>query len=182
MRMLRPVQVFSAAAAMALLAACSNGSAIAPKLSSPQSIAYSSTGRVPSLLGPGGLLDTAHHFENFYACPVKGAIEYLDDSINGVIDVYAGPFAGQAPCAQFGHDVHQDPQGIFVDPATHDLYVTNPFYSMVTVFHRGQTGPYNSYIDPGNQVVEDVAVAKDGTVITSNGDNSRETEFGSLST
>jgi len=184
MRTLKPIQAFSAAAAIASLAACSGGSAIAPKPASGQSIAYSAVGRVSSLLGPMGMLGvkarTAHHFKSFYACPATGSIEYLSDVYNQIITIYSGKFAGQAPCGQITEGLDH-PSGMFVESGTHDLYVANQNVHDILVFHRGQTSPYNTYADPSDQLPLDVAVARDGTVIASN-ESGHITEAGSLST
>src|ERR1700687_1455241 len=128
-----------AAAAIALLPACSGGSsgAIAP--------------------GPASLQRAARHFTSFYACPAKGPIKYVSDFNNNLVDVFVGKFAGQAPCGQIT-SVLQSPWGIYVEPRTHDLYVANYGAHDIVVFHRGQTSPYNTYKDPSFQDPVDVAV------------------------
>jgi DNA-binding beta-propeller fold protein YncE len=117
-----------------------------------------------------------------YSCPATGTIVYVSDNADDVINVYSGRFSGQGPCGQIGAGHLRLPAGVFVDTATHDLYVANAFDFSVTVFHRGQKNPFNTYIDPGGQVVNDVTVAGDGTVIASNTKQYGGPEAGSLST
>jgi hypothetical protein len=116
----------------------------------------------------------------FDACPATGPLAYVSDFNDSVINVYAGNFAGQAPCAQLTSHLHS-PSGLYVDAATHDLYVANR--NDVRVFHRGQTAPYNSYTDPtSRQKISDVVVTSDGTVVASNVHQVSGPEKGSLST
>src|SRR5471030_2659524 len=102
MRILTPLQAISAAAAISLLAGCSGGgsSAVAPKMSTPQSHARSLMGRIPVAVGPIGMLrvntNAAHHFHSF-SCPSLGPIVYMSDFNDGVINEYAGNLSGQAP-------------------------------------------------------------------------------------
>jgi hypothetical protein len=111
----------------------------------------------------------SHRFVNHDACPRSGPIVYVSDFTNNVINVYSGPFAGQAPCAQVGFGFLFAPVGLYVQAKTHDLYAVNSYnYNTVLVFHRGQYTPYNIYKYPVRQEVVapwDVAVAKDGTII-----------------
>jgi hypothetical protein len=61
------------------------------------------------------------------------------------------------------------PLGLYVDPATHDLYVANTGFDDVLVFHKGQTASYNTYTDPTYQTFPvDVTLAPDGIVLASN--------------
>jgi hypothetical protein len=167
MRNSNSFQTLSAIAALALLTGCSGGgtSAIAPKPSLPQRYAQRVVSR--------------------YACPSTGPIEYVSDALNthSVINVYAGKFAGQAPCGQITSGL-DSPNGLFVQAGTHDLYVANMFgTSAVQVFHRGQTTPYDTYTNPRPPGVPvDVAVAKDGTVVETYSTNKRDHIFGFLST
>jgi DNA-binding beta-propeller fold protein YncE len=185
MRILTPLQVLSAVVVIALLAACSGDSTIAPKLASSQSIAYHRTGPAPSILGPMGTLEiaprTGHHIKSFDSCPTTGPIKYVADNNNSVIYIYSGKFNGQAPCGQITASLNE-PQSIHVRPGTHDFYVANGAAGNILVFHRGQTTPYNTYVDPSNQYTSDVAIAKDGTVIAVNSASQNRQEFGSLST
>ena len=149
-----PLAIFRAlcaAAALAALTGCVNGSSIAPKPASAQS--------GTSAVG----------------------IKYLSDGADNVIDVFAGKFAGQAPCGQITSGLNA-PFGLFVKASTHDLYVANTLGMNVLVFHRGRTTPYNSYIDPSGQFPCDVAVARDGTLLVSNENNVDNSEHGSIST
>jgi DNA-binding beta-propeller fold protein YncE len=172
----------SAALAIALVAGCSNGSAIAPKPVPPQ---IDETFKLRSPLSPIDEFNlhaqTRHKFKSFYACPAKGPIKYISDVRNGVINVYVGKFAGQDPCGQITSGLNQ-PQGLYVKAATHDLYVANFDGFNVLVFHRGQTTAYNTYTDASGQLPLDVTVAKDGTVIVSNYLNTKFTDHGSIST
>jgi hypothetical protein len=105
----------------------------------------------------------------------------MSDFRTQTINVYAGKFAGQPPCGQITSGIN-GPQGLYVKTSTHDLYVANSEGFNVLVFHRGQTSPYNVYTDPSTQIVTDVAVAKDGTVIGSNIMSRDNREAGSIST
>jgi hypothetical protein len=118
---------------------------------------------------------------SYDSCPSRGQIEYVSDAFNNVINIYDGKFAGQRPCGQIasGSGLYI-PEGLFVKSCAHDLYVAN--FTQVSVFHRGQTTPYNTYSDPSNQVVQDVTVAEDGTVIASNLEPSESNTGGSIST
>jgi hypothetical protein len=181
-----PFRILGVSAALALLIGCSGvgSSAIGQKL-----VAYHArkmiSMRVPGFIGPA---EPYIHIRNHYSCPPTGALEYVSDSNDWVISVYKGEFAGQKPCGQITSNrsqVNQNtlrhPWGLYVQAATHDLYVAN--YNDVLVYHRGQTHSYNVYIDPTpNRVTYpfDVTVAKDGTVIASNEDSGELT--GSLST
>jgi hypothetical protein len=133
-----------AAAMIAFLTGCSGGvSSIAPSPATQQ----------------GGA--QGRQFKVHDACPATGAIEYVSDGPNHVIYVYAGNFAGQAPCGQITVGL-TFPAGLFVQTSSHDLYV--------------------AYEDPSNQNVEDVAVAPDGTVLATNYHKRNKTERGSIST
>jgi hypothetical protein len=154
----------SAAATIALLVGCSGGSSVV----------------VPGRAMPhGGAQDW--QFKTHDACPATGAIEYVSDGPNHAVNVYAGSFAGQAPCGQITVGL-TFPAGLFVQTSTHDLYVADLGGGIVQVYHRGQTIPYNTYRDPSNQNVEDVAVARDGTVLATNYHKRNKTERGSIST
>jgi hypothetical protein len=115
-------------------------------------------------------------FANYYACPRAGQIEYVSGGFyDNTIYVFAGKLAGQSPCAQF---FLGSPFGIFVEKSTHDLYVAAGDH--IAIFHRGQTTEYKGLHDPTVQMLFDVTVAPDGTVIATN-DNS-QTHSGFLST
>jgi len=76
------------------------------------------------------------------------------------------------------------PQTLYVDERTHDLYVANTGGFNVVVFHRGQIAPFNTYTDPdpNKQYPGSIVVAKDGTVIASNYYAVNGPEMGSFST
>jgi hypothetical protein len=168
MRFLISLRVLGAAGAISMLAGCSGSTAIAPMPVTPQGGAQSVGGRVSAA--------------SQYSCPANGRIIYVSDSNKNVINVYAGDFHGQAPCGKIGSGVH-GPWGVRVDAASHDLFVANLGASNILAFHRGQTTPFNIYIDPtGQQQPIDVTVAADGTVIASNQAESVGTESGSIST
>jgi len=155
MRFLIPLEMLGAAVAIAFLAGCSGGSAIAPKPVLPQ--------------GGDSFFSTriGQHYVSHYSCPATGPIKYVSENANNVVDVFVGKFAGQAPCGQITSGL-LSPWGLYVKANTHDLYVANEGGSDILVFHRGQMAPYNTYTDPTLQYPTDVTVAKDGTVIASN--------------
>jgi hypothetical protein len=167
------LQALSAVTALALLAGCSGHgtSAIAPKPAAPNGHAQILT---QSARNPQSLV-------GYDSCPANGQIEYASDTLHSVIDVYAGNFAGQPPCGRITSGIN-NPIGLHVDVATHDLYVANSADFNILVFHRGQTTPYNTYTDPTLQYAIDVTLASDGTVIASNLDQRNGNEAGSLST
>jgi len=171
--MLTPSKIAAVVVAASVLSGCSVGgnSSIAPAVSSPQSIANISSAGHPTL----------RTFQSFYACPAKGPLKYLSDYNNNVISVFAGKFAGQAPCGMITSKLNS-PWGLWVKPDTHDLYVANDGAKNILVFHRGETTPYNTYKDPSIQDPVDVVVADDGTVIASNFLKANLSEDGSLST
>ena len=179
-------QLLAAMTTITLLTSCSAGgtSSIASDPASQQRGAPSLAGRMRFAAGPLALINigmhTGHHFTSFYACPAIGPLVYVSDGTNNVINVYAGRFAGQAPCGQLASSLINFPYGLYVRPGGHDLYVANS--GNILVFHRGKTTPYNSYVDPSIQVPNDVAVAQDGTVIASNLGQNFGPEKGSLST
>ncbi|HKW44997.1 MAG TPA: hypothetical protein VJN22_05010 [Candidatus Eremiobacteraceae bacterium] len=115
-----------------------------------------------------------------FSCPPTGSLKYVSDVFFNVVNVYVGTFAGQAPCGQIASNALQFPSGLYVQPATHDLYVAN--HHNVLVFHRGQPDPYNTYTDPSGQDPINVTVAGDGTVLASNFTNVSQSEAGSIST
>lgn len=106
MRILRPMQILTAGAAIAVLAGCSGGSAIAPNSASPKTGAPFLVGRVSDVLSPIGQLKIdsagAYHFMNRYSCPATGLIAYMSDEYHWVINIYAGKFNGQSPCGRIG--------------------------------------------------------------------------------
>ena len=122
------------------------------------------------------------HVASYFNCPFSAAFEYVSDDLNNVIDIYDGKFAGQTPCGVIATPLLVNPSGMYVDPATHDLYVANWGASDILVFHKGATTPYNTYTDPTGQNPDDVALATDGTVIASNEESISGKERGSLST
>jgi hypothetical protein len=185
MRNLTSLQLLSMAAALSLLAGCFGASStLAPNMVSPQSDMHSALNRVPGAWDRlNSLRIRAHsgrHFTSFDACPATGTIVYASDDTNNVVNIYAGKFAGQAPCGQIASSAFNFPYGLHVKTDTHDLYVANG--GDVLVFHRGQTTAYNTYVDPSNQAVNDVVIAKDGTVIAANDGQIGGPEAGSLST
>src|SRR4029077_16366935 len=99
----------STAIAIAMVAGCSNvyspGIAWKPALPNTASQTSSRTTR----------------FESYYSCPASGPIKYVSDYNNNVINIYAGKFAGQAPCGVLTSHV-SGPWGMFVQYGTHDLY------------------------------------------------------------
>jgi hypothetical protein len=163
MRRLTHVQLFVAIAAAAMFAGCSSHgtSAIAPAPVSPAS---------------------TRHLASFNSCPATGSLKYVSDAFYNDISVYVGSFAGQQPCGVIASTALNNPTSLYVQPATHDLYVANQRGHDVLVFHRGQTDPYNTYTDPSGQLPNDVTVAGDGTVLVANYTNPSQSEKGSIST
>ncbi len=175
MRIPTPIQALSAAAALALLAGCSSGSAIAPKPVGMSSHVHTYMGHVPAAVGPMAALRISIHAKkgpSFDACPATGNIEYLSDFGNSVINIYAGKFHGQAPCGQLtsaGSGL-LNPQGMFVDEH-HNMFVADTGNGNVLEFKRGTTTPSDTYVDTANGNSEfpvDVTVAKDKTIIATN--------------
>jgi hypothetical protein len=172
MRIPTPIQALSAMV-LVLLAGCSGGSTIAPQSFTPQGNVRSLMGRIPAAVSPLGMLKvnmrTGNHFKGFNACPATGPLTYISDFNNSVIDIYLGPFANQPPCGVYtAASGLVNPQGLFVRPGTHNLYVANTGQGNILVFHRGGALPFISYTDPSGQFPVDVTVASDGTVIASN--------------
>jgi hypothetical protein len=165
-------RAMSVAAVIALLGGCS-ASGTSPI---SQTAASHQRGAYPGMPSRGGFLNlmpdrrnhknNTHHFGSFNACPATGPIRYASDDTNNVINIYAGKFAGQAPCGQIAWASLNFPYGLYVKTDTHDLYVANG--NDILVFQRGATTPYNIYVDPTNQVPNDVTIAKDGTIIVNN--------------
>jgi len=174
MRIPTPIQALSAAAALALLAGCSSGSAIAPKPAGITGHAHTYMGHVPAVVGPMGASKIAYHASKrvgFDACPATGAIEYISDFNNSVINIYKGKFAGQAACGQLtSSNGLLNPQGMFVDEK-HNLWVADTGNGNVLEFKRGGTTAITTLVDTtgGNsEFPVDVTIAKDGTVIATN--------------
>jgi hypothetical protein len=160
------IRVLGALGVLASLVACSAGGSTAI---SPMPV----SGRGAPMI---------RHLVSYDSCSASASIEYVSDAFYNVINVYAGKIVGQAPCGQIASTLLNNPQGLFVKPGTHDLYVANTNAHNVLVFRRGSTSPYNTYTDPSVQDPLDVAVAEDGTVIASNYVQAHGAEAGSLST
>jgi ABC-type uncharacterized transport system permease subunit len=157
------VQILSTAIVITLLAGCSGGSS-------------SAVTPIPATQS------SSRHLVSHYACPATGSLKYVSDLFYNVVNVYVGNFAGQAPCGQITSTSMKGPTGLYVQPATHDLYVVNQEGRNILVFRRGQASPYNTYTDPSGQVPNDVTVAGDGTVLAGNYTNISQSEAGSIST
>jgi DNA-binding beta-propeller fold protein YncE len=186
MRVLTPLRALSAAAALAILAGCSGNSSVAPKPSGEQGRVHALIGRIPVALGTLAMLkinlNAGHHITSFDRCPASGNIEYVSDYSNNVVNIYKGNFAGQAPCGQLSPGGMSNPQGMFVEQSTHNLYVANTGGHNILVFHRGARTPFRKYTDPGVQNPDDVTVTRDGTVIAANIFQANFNEAGSIST
>ncbi len=157
-----------------LAAACVSGCAAAGTAAAP------SPGSPVSPLMPART--QAHKgFISFYKCPDHGALKYVADYNNGNVNIFTGPFAGQAPCGRIGSGLSL-PWGLYVDRATHDLYVANVGRHNIVVFHRGARTPYATYVDPTGQDPTDVVLTSDGTVVANNFTDEALTEGPSLST
>ena len=181
MRIPTPIQALSAAAALALLAGCSSGSAIAPNMTKTQGHVLSMAQRIPAAVGPMTLLkvhmNAAIHKVSFNACPATGTIEYIADFNIGIVDIYKGNFSGQAPCGTLTGLIN--PQGLMVKGGK--LYVANTGGGDILRYPRGATSPDMTYTDTlnGSQFPVDVTVSKT-LVLASNIFGSAEN--GSIST
>src|ERR1700719_4617471 len=103
MRVPTAIQALSAAAALALLAACSSGTALSPKPTTLQGHSHTINGRSTSVLGPAGQLRMLHarpgyRGASFNSCPATGLIVYVSDSGDNTVNIFAGHLAGQAAC------------------------------------------------------------------------------------
>lgn len=179
MRFPTTIQALSAAAALVLLAGCSSGSALAPKMpSSTQSHVHSVNGRSTSVLNPVGMLRIGHvarpgyHGASYNACPATGILVYVSDAADNTVNIFAGNLAGQSACGILTGFV--EPQGL----AVHDdnLYVANTVgdpsgaAGNIEAFKRGATTPFITYTDPSNggNFPTGVAVSNDNVVIAAN--------------
>ena len=179
-------QLASVAAIQVLLAACS--SAVSPASApvaplSPMGIVRRSSpsNYFSSYIGQHS--PTGRTSIGFYACPANGPLVYLVDGAHYAIDVFRGDLDGQGPCGQLTGGLIQ-PQSLYVDLRTHDLYVADTGAHDSVVFHRGQIVPFNTYTDPdpNGQYPGSIVVASDGTVIVSNYYAVNGPEMGSFST
>lgn len=134
---------FLGAMALASLIGCSGGFSVAPKPVLSERV--------------------AQPLVSHYSCPLTGAIVYLTDGDDNLVDVYSGKFSGQKPCGQLTAAMHT-PRGVFVQQTTHDLYVANTSDYNILVFHRGQMTPYNIYVDRYHGPFG-VLVGSDGTIV-----------------
>jgi hypothetical protein len=167
-----PIRALGAAAALVILAGCSNGSTIAPTSSPIQNHHFQvMSGRVPSVLNPVGMLKlrpmvTPDHTASFDACPAVGPILYMSDFNTSTINIYKVPFTGHGPCGHLKAVIN--PQGMIV--RHNDLFVANTGAMDVVAFHRGATKPYITYTDPGcgGQFPADVTVSNDNFVFATN--------------
>jgi hypothetical protein len=174
-----PIRAICVVAGLVALAACAGGSAVAPSHAGRDSDRAVSLG----ITSAGPTTDhLRQHFVSHDSCPATGSLKYVSDSNDNEINIYVGKFAGQAPCGQIASSTLNVPVGLYVQDATHDLYVANNFGHNISVFHRGQTSPYNTYTDPTGQFVYDVTTTPDGTVIASNVFQYGGNERGSIST
>jgi hypothetical protein len=175
MRIPTSANLLSAGIALALLAGCSSGSAIAPASSAMQSHHFlAMSGRIPSVANPVGMLRLRQvglpdHKASFNACPATGPIVYISDFNNSSIDIFKVPFAGHGPCGKLtASSGLLNPEGMIV--RNNDLLVANTGAMDVVAFHRGATKPYITYTDPscGGQFTADVTVSNDNFVFATN--------------
>ena len=143
MRVPTAVQALSAVAALALLAACSSGTALSPKPSTLQGHSHTVNGRSTSVLGPVGQLRMLHvrpgyRGASFNSCPATGLLVYVSDAGDNTVTMFAGPLAGQAACGILTGFV--EPQGLTVHNDA--LYVANKVcdssgtFGNIEAFHR----------------------------------------------
>jgi len=171
MRIPTPIQALSAAAALALLAGCSSGSAIAPTMNNTTQGHVHALGHGSSVLNPVGMLKLSQHPANpnhrasFDSCPATGPIEYVSDASNGAVDIFAGKnfTSGETPCGLISG--LSEPQGLAV--WNHELYVANTTGLDILRYPRGATTPDLTYTDSScsGEYPADVAIATDGTVL-----------------
>jgi DNA-binding beta-propeller fold protein YncE len=160
------VRATFALVAATALAACSGGFGPAPRPDRFQNVSRTSE-------------NTGSRFASHLACPAKGPIFYVSDPDNNAITVYKR----NSQCGLIGSGSGLNyPVLIYVQPSTHDLYVANWGAFNILVFHRGQTVPFNTYTDPSGPYPLGVTLASDGTVIASNGVDSKGNGPGSIST
>jgi hypothetical protein len=168
-------RLLSAAAALALLAGCSSGTATAPAPSTLQSHHFLAiSGRVPSVLNPVGMLrlhsfGAPNHTPSFNACPAVGPVVYVSDVDLSTVSIYKVPFAGQTPCGLLtASSGLTNPEGMIV--RHNDLFVANTGGMDVLVFHRGEITPYIAYADPtcSGEFPADVTVSNDNYVFATN--------------
>lgn len=96
----------------------------------------------------------------------SGALLFISDYNNDVVDVYSQTGPNQAPAAQLSG--LEGPDGIAVAP-NGDVYVSNWDNNLVSVFHKHQTTPYES-LSAGvtSYGGTAVAIAPGGTVYVGN--------------
>jgi hypothetical protein len=187
MAILTQHQKWGVVTGIAFLVGCSSATAISPEPLLQQDGDRSQVDRVHSPFNRlGALTDnlgSKHAVIGHDNCPSSGPLEYVSDYTYDLVDIYAGKFAGQPPCGQITAGI-TFPLGIFVKPDTHDLYVCNGVIGVfnILVFRRGQITPYNGYTDPFGNIISDVTVADDGTVIASNAFQAEHSGKGSIST
>jgi hypothetical protein len=107
-----------------------------------------------------------HPYASFDACPATGAITYISDYNNNVINIYAGQFNLQARCGAISGPLVLQPEGLFVG-LNHRLYVANTGGGNILEFARGGQTPIATFTDPTGQFPSDVTVSNDA-VIASN--------------
>lgn len=155
MRLLTPMYVVGAAAALSLLAGCSSGAAISPKPSTPDDHVQ------------GRQLKAGYHGASFNTCPPTGLLVYVSDDNDNSINIFAGDLAGQAPCGILSGTTH--PQALTVKSGI--LYVPyGPPFPNLKAFRRGDTTPFIVYRDQtcDDEVPGDATVSSDGYVLAAN--------------
>jgi hypothetical protein len=145
---MRKYFVMSAGVLIALFAVgCSDGGGTMPGAQ------VHSSGMLPTHSGtPGGAYHlvkstkrknrSAKSLQPMRQVGLRGNVLYIADASNDLINVYRqGGGPGQAPIGQLT-DL-DEPTGMVVAPDG-DLYVSNYDNNLVSVYHRGQTTPYES--------------------------------------
>jgi hypothetical protein len=170
MRKLNAIHAMIAAAALSTLAGCAGSSALAPKSLRVQGRESVLARQVPAPVGVIAALrlnpSNAHPYVSFDTCPATGAITYISDYNNNVINIYAGRFKHQMPCGAISGSPVHEPEGLFVG-LNHRLYVANTGGGNILEFTRGGSTPIATFTDPTGEFPSDVAVANDA-VIASN--------------
>lgn len=188
MRIPTPVQGLSAAAALALLAGCSSGSAIAPKMTAgTQNHVHSLVGRIPAAVGPIAMLKanmnvarTANVQPN--TCPASGTIVYISDFNLNKIQAYKITATNNFPgtlCNTITNVVN--PQGMIVKGGK--LFVASTGEGVTKEFSRGGASLLATFTAGDRpEFPVDVTVTADKTVIVSNIFASDGSQQGSVDT
>ncbi len=164
----------TAIAAVAAIAACSNGASVGTTPSVPDRFATSNSAHGDHVLRVGaqifrygGSRDGSAHPARGWMSPAgkSGGVLYGSSYDGGFINVYPVRGNEQAPIGQLTSGL-LSPQGMAVDQH-HNLWVANTNAFSVVGFKRGSTVPFRTLDDP-NYFPLSVAVDGNGTVYAAN--------------